>query len=293
MIISIVKLKKHSQRARYTILLVLAAILPLLITTSALALSGQLNINSATVEELQKLPFIGETKARSIIDYRSKNGPYDTLEDLLKSKAIGQSTFEAIKPYISLSGSSTLTDGIKSPDQPTLPTTENFNITSYTVRRHIKTRPGDIRILPDKEYFDTLISLIQDARQRIDLIMFVFKTTKSPKNRPTHIIRELIKARKRGVHVQVLLEKSGYDENLNKENKKVARLLKKNKITVKFDSPDTTTHTKLVVIDQQYSFVGSHNFTHSALAYNHEFSLLIDSEQLAAELLYYMENLDN
>ena len=58
-------------------------------------------------------------------------------------------------------------------------------------------------------------------------------------------------------------------------------MLRRNKISVYFDSRKTTTHTKIVVIDKRFCFIGSHNMTHSALAYNHEFSLLIDNLSLA------------
>ncbi|MCK5194474.1 MAG: phospholipase, partial [Desulfobulbaceae bacterium] len=67
--------------------------------------------------------------------------------------------------------------------------------------------------------------------------------------------------------------------------------LRKHGITVLFDSIKTTTHTKLVIVDQRFSFVGSHNLTHSALAYNHELSLLINNRQLARELTDYIETL--
>ena len=64
--------------------------------------------------------------------------------------------------------------------------------------------------------------------------------------------------------------------------------MRKHGIKVNFDSPKTTTHTKLVVIDRRYSMVGSHNFTHAALKYNNELSLLIDDRDLAQQLTDYM-----
>ena len=88
--------------------------------------------------------------------------------------------------------------------------------------------------------------------------------------------------------MQVFLEDSGYDPKITQTNKKVAEVLQKKGVTVRFDSKGTTSHMKLVVIDSRFCFIGSHNFTHSALAFNHEFSMLIDSTQLAKELLEYM-----
>ena len=65
-------------------------------------------------------------------------------------------------------------------------------------------------------------------------------------------------------------------------------LLRKNGIPVSLDSLDVTSHMKVVVIDERFCFIGSHNMTHSALGDNHEFSLLVDSRELAAELAEYI-----
>ena len=59
-------------------------------------------------------------------------------------------------------------------------------------------------------------------------------------------------------------------------------------MSVFFDSPHKTTHTKLVVIDQRLIFLGSHNFTQSALKYNNEISVLLDSPDIAKNARDYM-----
>ena len=56
-----------------------------------------ININLATMEELNELPGIGETKAQAIINYRESNGPFTELEDLLNVPGIGDSIFNQIK----------------------------------------------------------------------------------------------------------------------------------------------------------------------------------------------------
>ncbi len=63
--------------------------------------AGQaLNINSASVEQLAQLKGIGEIIAARIVEYRTKNGPFKTPEDIMKVKGIGQKTFERIKDLI-------------------------------------------------------------------------------------------------------------------------------------------------------------------------------------------------
>ena len=270
------------------IFLVCALLLNLLIPipgqTDTPGLTGQLNLNTASLDELQRLPFIGKTKAQAIVDFRREIGPFKSLDQLLEIETIGQKTYEAIKPYLKLTGPSLFNDGRQSGPGDQQPG-------SIKIRTLIMTRPGEIRILPDKEYFDALILAIQNAGNRIDMAMFIFKITSFSKNRASQVLKELIAAGKRGVLVRVLLEKSGYDDDLNNENQRVAKKLRRNNIKVAFDSPDITTHTKLVVIDRRYVFIGSHNLTHSALFHNHEFSLLIDNRALARELIDYMERL--
>ena len=147
-----------------------------------------------------------------------------------------------------------------------------------------------IRILADGDYFPTLIGLLDRADSSIDLAMFLFKTGKRKNNRPAMIRDALIRAASRKVKVRVYLERSGYNDKLNESNRRVAGRLAAAGVKVIFESPKTTTHNKMVVIDRRYAIVGSHNFTQSALKYNHELSLLIDDRPLAEELVSYMEN---
>lgn len=72
------------------------------------ALSGKININAATVEQLEMLPRIGTKTAQSIIEYRTQNGPFKQVEDLTNVKGIGGKTLEDLKNYIILEGNTTL-----------------------------------------------------------------------------------------------------------------------------------------------------------------------------------------
>ena len=61
-----------------------------------------ININSASLSELQNINGIGEVKAQSIIDYREKKGGFKSIEDIKNVEGIGDKTFEKIKDKISI-----------------------------------------------------------------------------------------------------------------------------------------------------------------------------------------------
>ncbi len=61
-----------------------------------------ININTATLEQLDSLPGIGPTTAQKIIDYRTVHGPFQCSEDIMNVSGIGPSTFEKIKNLITV-----------------------------------------------------------------------------------------------------------------------------------------------------------------------------------------------
>lgn len=64
--------------------------------------SFPININTASAEELQQLPNVGPVLAGAIISYRDFHGPFIELGQLMNVSGIGQRTFEALQPMITL-----------------------------------------------------------------------------------------------------------------------------------------------------------------------------------------------
>ena len=62
----------------------------------------RISINSAGVEELDRIPGIGPVTAQNIIDYRDTCGFFQSVEELVKVRGIGEKTLEKIREYISL-----------------------------------------------------------------------------------------------------------------------------------------------------------------------------------------------
>jgi competence protein ComEA len=63
---------------------------------------GTININTASVSELEELSGIGPKLAQCIVDYRESNGPFVTIEEIMEVQGIGQGVFEEIKESISV-----------------------------------------------------------------------------------------------------------------------------------------------------------------------------------------------
>lgn len=86
-------------------------LLPLIVAVffalSGAAALARVNVNTATQAELEALPEVGPVKAKAILDYRKKNGPFKSLEDLQKVNGVGPVTAKALKDHVGFSGPST------------------------------------------------------------------------------------------------------------------------------------------------------------------------------------------
>lgn len=239
---------------------------------------GKINVNSASEAELQKLPFIGAKKAKNIVSYRLAKGPFREGKDLLKVEGVGEDTYLSMEPYISLSGESSL--------QYSKVQTKTSDVKTIV----IESFDGPVRALDNNKYFYILRDRIGKAKDNITLCMYLFKTTSSKNNYSNMIMQELLAAAKRGVGVEVILEKNDMDnDDLNQSNRLTAEHLKRGGVKVRFDEVRVITHSKLVIIDKRIVFVGSHNLSHTALAKSNETSLMIESEELARYFLDYLE----
>ena len=71
-------------------------------STDELLPGDKVNINTANLEELCRLPGIGETIGQRIIDYRAENGSFTSADELDEVEGIGEATLENMRAYIAL-----------------------------------------------------------------------------------------------------------------------------------------------------------------------------------------------
>ena len=68
------------------------------------ALAAQVNLNMATEAELDALKGVGPVKAKAIVDYRTKNGPFKSVDDLEKVPGFGKKTVDALRADVTVGG---------------------------------------------------------------------------------------------------------------------------------------------------------------------------------------------
>jgi competence protein ComEA len=75
---------------------------------------AKININQASAAQFSLLPRIGSKQADRIVEYRKAHGQFSQVEELMEVKGIGEKQFTQLKPYLSLSGPTTLSSKVSS-----------------------------------------------------------------------------------------------------------------------------------------------------------------------------------
>jgi competence protein ComEA len=75
---------------------------------SAKHLTGKININTASEDQLMMLPSVGPAKAERIVSWRKKNGAFKRIADIRRVKGFGYKTFKRLEPFLEVKGDTTL-----------------------------------------------------------------------------------------------------------------------------------------------------------------------------------------
>ncbi len=71
------------------------------------SLTGIVNVNTATVDQLVLLPGIGESRANALIQARKRRGGFKSVDELLEIKGIGEAGLAKLRPHVALKGKTT------------------------------------------------------------------------------------------------------------------------------------------------------------------------------------------
>lgn len=74
---------------------------------------GKVNVNTADSAQLALLPRVGPSLAKKILDFRKQNGPFKSTEDLMLVRGMGEKTYQLVKPYVAVSGETTLKEKVR------------------------------------------------------------------------------------------------------------------------------------------------------------------------------------
>lgn len=99
----------------------LAALLFLALTATAVpaaaaAPDGVVNVNTASEGELALLPRVGPSIASRIVEFRDQNGPFETAEDLMLVRGIGERTYQLLEAFVVIEGDTTLAEKVRVSD---------------------------------------------------------------------------------------------------------------------------------------------------------------------------------
>jgi len=101
-------------------LLVAALLLVPVVASAAEALpQGTVNLNTASLEQLQYLPRVGPALAGRIVAFREANGPFRAVEEVIAVQGIGETSLKNLSPYLSVSGETTLAEKVHLPRKTT------------------------------------------------------------------------------------------------------------------------------------------------------------------------------
>jgi phosphatidylserine/phosphatidylglycerophosphate/cardiolipin synthase-like enzyme len=146
--------------------------------------------------------------------------------------------------------------------------------------------------LADSELFPELTAAFSSAENEIACALYMFKTDGGASDPTSILLSALRDAIGRGVKVKMVLDLDKKGDLSTQFNTATAKSLKAAGAEVVFDDPDRRMHTKMCIIDRKISFIGSHNYTYSALQRNAEVTVRIESAELAEDGLKYIGTLE-
>ena len=100
------------QTTRKTLTTLFATFALLLLALPALGADGTVNVNKAEEDQLTLLPRVGPALAARILEFREENGKFESPEDLMLVRGIGEKTMELLAPFVTTSGETTLTSKV-------------------------------------------------------------------------------------------------------------------------------------------------------------------------------------
>ncbi|MEA3356365.1 MAG: phospholipase D-like domain-containing protein [Candidatus Bipolaricaulota bacterium] len=134
-------------------------------------------------------------------------------------------------------------------------------------------------------YYNCAREAFAEAERSIDLLLSVARLEDNP------LWDELLAATARGIKVRVILDESDWAPGITEKNRVTINFLHENAIEARFDSPGTTTHAKLVIVDRRLVILGSSNWNYHSLNDQEQSNMWISDAQVGAAFATYFDRL--
>ena len=148
----------------------------------------------------------------------------------------------------------------------------------------IGSEPQKIIPLYDEDFSNIITPLIKAAQKKIYITSYKLEPRRGPKARRINaLIAELFNAAVRRVDIRILLNFYENHKATSNINWYAAKLFQRNGIIIKYPSSGRTLHQKIILIDDLYIIIGSHNLSVQSLAQNIELSFLLQDDTIYRE----------
>jgi hypothetical protein len=166
---------------------------------------------------------------------------------------------------------------------------ENYNALNSSYMELQQQEQYELYFVGDRDYYNSIRVDLQSANESIYVAMYsmIFDPADSF-DWANDLIRELVNASNRGITVNVIIENRTFF-GIMSSNQEAYNYLYSNGVNVEMDNEADTDHMKFVLIDGEIVYVGSHNWSESALYRNHETTIRIVNPTMAETFKEYFE----
>lgn len=141
-----------------------------------------------------------------------------------------------------------------------------------------------------RDYYHMLEWMIMQSTTTIDLTVFQGRVSETNKHHRVRRILTTIESKViHGVKARMIIYRGSHGDRIGKENKQFADASANRGIEVRFARPGDFVHSKMVIVDQKFVLLGSHNMTVSGIWDNYEASILVESCDIAETYRQYFE----
>jgi len=149
---------------------------------------------------------------------------------------------------------------------------------------------ANVKAIIGSEYYPKVSPIIAGATQKIDIIMYEWKWYSHEfAGGVQRLNNEILNRAREKVNVQVLMNIESMGHAITKINSRTASFLQQRGVIVKFGQVGVATHAKMVIVDDKYCIVGSHNYSKGSFTRNQECSVLIKGGEAIRPFIDYFK----